>query len=102
MPTLPLRMDSRKTVVGGSFWNAFIACTPALCQQEHYGGRILLECLYWLQSSRADVHEVVTSGSVIQVQMGMHTIATASPGNAVKQSSQQVEIGRLAHLRSKC
>ena len=27
MPTLPLRMDSRNTVVGGSFWNASIACS---------------------------------------------------------------------------
>lgn len=26
MPTLPLRMDSRNTVVGGSFWKASIAC----------------------------------------------------------------------------
>ena len=34
MPTAPLRMDSKKTVVGGSFWNFWIALSRCLSAIE--------------------------------------------------------------------
>jgi len=71
-------------------------------QQEHCRGRVLLKCLYCLYTSKADAHEVLTAGSVIHVEMSMRSIGTASGGNAVKQSSQELELCRLVHPRSGC
>ena len=109
-------------IVGRCEIDAHTAATHG--QQEDCGGRILLECFYCLHSntlstgrlwlvglsgtplllytSRADAHEVLTTGHVIHLEMGMQSIGTASDGNAVRQSSRGAEMVRLAHLRFKC
>ena len=70
-------------IVGRGEVDAHAAATHG--QQEHCGGRVLLECLYCLYTSRADPHEVLTAGSVIHMVMSMQSIGTASGGNAMKQ-----------------
>ncbi len=87
-------------IVGRGKVDAHTAATHG--QQEDCRGRILLERLYCLHTSRADVHEALTAGSVIHMMMSMHSIGTASGGNAVKQSLQELKLCRHVHLRSMC